>query len=54
MKERLRNEARRRAIVVVHIRDIVRVELELAVVQVEVRRAREPTIGARIIVFAHP
>ena len=43
-EERLRREARRRAIVVVGVRDIVRVELGL-VVEVEVRSVAELTIA---------
>jgi len=43
-EERLRDEARRRAVVVVGVRDIVRVELDL-VVEVEVRSVAELTIA---------
>ena len=56
-KERLRRgrkERRGRAIVVVGIVDIVRVELELVVVEVEVRGVIEAIIVVRRIVFAHP
>jgi hypothetical protein len=44
-KERLRNETGGRAIVVVDIVDILRVELDLVVVELEVRRLGEVTIG---------
>ena len=47
-EERLRDEGGRRAIVLVSIVDIVRVELDLAIVEVEVRsmaEGRVPTIG---------
>ena len=53
-EERLRREARGRAIVVVDIADIVRVELDLAVVEVEVRSVREVAITVRISVFVCP
>ena len=49
VEERLREEAGRRPIVVVEVRDIVRVELDLAVVEVEVRRVVERTIGVQIL-----
>lgn len=52
-KERLRTEPRRRAIVVIGIVDPVRVELDLAIIEVEVRRVVELTIGIRIFVFAY-
>jgi len=44
-EERLRDEARRGAEVVVRVRDIVRVELGLVVVEVEVRSVAELTIA---------
>jgi len=53
-EERLRDEAGGRTIVPVRIVDIVRVELDLAIVEVEVRGLVEIAIGIRIIVFAHP
>ncbi len=53
-KERLRTEAGHRTEVVVGVVRPVRVELELAVVPVEVGRVREVTIGVRSIVFVHP
>jgi len=53
-KERLREEGRRRTIVVVGIVNPVRVELELAIVEVEVRRLVEVAIDIRISVFARP
>jgi len=46
-KERLREEARRRAIVGVGIADPAGVELDLAVVEVVVRRVVELAIGLR-------
>lgn len=52
--ERLRNERRRRTVVVVGIVEPVRVELDLAVVEVEVRGVIEAIIGIRIFVFARP
>jgi len=52
--ERLRNERRRRTVVVVRIVEPVRVELDLAVVEVEVRGVIEANIGIRIFVFVHP
>ena len=52
--ERLRNERRRGTVVVVRIVEPVRVELDLAVVEVEVRGVIEANIGIRIFVFAHP
>lgn len=53
-EERLREERRGRTIVVVRIRDVVRVKLNPVVIEVEVRRVRELAISVRIIVFAHP
>ena len=53
-EERLREKRGRRAIVVVGIVDIVRVELDLVVVEVEVRSVIEANIGIRIFVFVHP
>ena len=52
--ERLRNESRGGTVVVVRIVDPVRVELDLAVVPVEVRGVIEASIGIRIFVFAYP
>ena len=49
--ERLRKKTRHRPIIVVRIVDPVRVELDLAVVEVEVRSVREITVGVRIIAF---
>lgn len=51
-EERLRDESRRRAVVVVRVGHIVRVELDLVVVEVEVRSVVELTI-AIIGEFAH-
>ena len=50
----LRNEARRRPVVVVGVADPVRVELDIAVVEVEVRRVVEANIRLRIFAFARP
>jgi hypothetical protein len=50
MKERLREDGRGGTIVLIGIVDIVRVELDLVVVEVEVRRLVENTIGFRIFV----
>ena len=47
--ERLREEGRRGAIVLVGIADPVRVELDLVVVEVEVRGVVERTVRVRII-----
>ena len=52
-KERLREERRRGTVVLVGIVDLVRVELDLAVVEVEDRRVREVAIGIRIIALIH-
>lgn len=52
-EERLRGEPRRRAIVVVGIAHPVRIELDLAIVEVEVRSVVEANIVVRIIAFAH-
>jgi len=52
--ERLREKARRRAIVVVGIVEPVRVELDLALVEVEVGRAGEIAISIRLIAPARP
>ena len=52
--ERLRNEHRRRTVVLVGIVEPVRVELDLAVVEVEVRGVIEADISIRIFVLAHP
>ena len=46
-EERLRKERRRRAIVIVRIVDLVRVELELVVVEVEDRRVRKLALVTR-------
>ena len=48
-KERLRDEARSRTIVVVRIANMVRVELDLAVIEVEVRRVVEADIRVRLL-----
>jgi hypothetical protein len=54
-EERLRSEARRGAIVVVGIVDIVRVELDLVVVEVEVRSLTELVIAIiGKFAFIHP
>lgn len=52
--ERLRHEARRGTVVVVGIVDPVSVELDLAVVEVEVRRVREAVVIVGIIASTHP
>ena len=54
MKERLRGETRGGTVVLVRIVDVVRVELDLVVVEVEVRSVTEADIGIRIFVFVHP
>ena len=51
--ERLREEGRRGAMVLVGIVVPVGVELDLAVVEVEDRRVREVAIGVRIIAPIH-
>lgn len=51
--ERLREEAGHRTEVVVRVVNEVRVELDLAVVEVEVGRLGEVAIGLRIIVLIH-
>ncbi len=48
-KERLRSEPGSRPEVVIRIVNIVRVELELVIVEVEVRRVREVAIGVWIL-----
>lgn len=48
IKERLREKPGGRAIVLVGIADLVRVKLDLAVVEVEVRGVRKLAISARI------
>lgn len=48
-KERLRSEPGSRPEVVIRIVNIIRVELELVVVEVEVRRVREVVIGVWIL-----
>lgn len=54
-EERLRSEARGRAIVVVGIVDIVRVELDLVIVEVEVRSVVKPVIAViGKFAFIHP
>jgi hypothetical protein len=50
--ERLREESRHRTKVVVRVPNIVRVELELAAVEVEVRSVVEDAIGIQRIIFA--
>ncbi len=52
--ERLRNESRSGTIVAVRIVEPVRVELDLAVVEVEDRGVIEADIGIRRIVPTHP
>ncbi len=52
--ERLRNDTGGRTVVLVRIVNRVRVELDLAVVEVEVRTVVEADTGIRIIAFAHP
>ena len=52
--ERLRNESRGGTVVVVRIVEPVRVELDLAVVEVEDRGVIEADIGIRRIVPTHP
>ncbi|WKZ27009.1 MAG: hypothetical protein QY311_02655 [Candidatus Paceibacterota bacterium] len=52
--ERLRHEARDGTVVVVRIVEPVRVELGLAVVEVEDRRVREAVIVVGIIASTHP
>ena len=52
--ERLREDGRGRTIVVVGIAHPVRVELDLTVVEVEVRGVVELAIGVQIIAFACP
>lgn len=52
--ERLRKERRRGTIVVVRIVDRVRVELDLVVVELEVRGVREVAVGIRSIASAYP
>ncbi len=54
MSERLRNESRGGTIVVVRIVEPVRVELDLAVVEVEDRGVIEADIGIRRIVLIRP
>ena len=48
-KERLRSEPGSRPEVVIRIVEIVRVELELVVVEVEVQRVREAAVGIWIL-----
>ena len=50
----LRKEPRRGTVVVVRVAHVVRVELDLAVVEVEVRGVVERTVRARIIAPARP
>ena len=50
-EERLRKEPRRGTIVVVRVTHVVRVELDLAVVEVEVRRVVEPAISVWILLL---
>ncbi len=54
MKEILRNEPGGRPVVRVGIAEPVRVELDLVVVEVEVRGVVEAIIGIRIFVFTRP
>jgi hypothetical protein len=51
--KKLREKTRGRAIVLIGIVDPVRVELHLAVVEVEVRRVAEVVIGIRIFALIH-
>lgn len=53
-EEWFRQERRDRTIVVVGIVDIVGVELNLAIVELEVRRLAEIAIGVRIMPFVRP
>jgi len=52
--ERLREKPGRRAIVVVRIVEPVRVELDLAIVELEVGRVREIAISIRLITPTRP
>ena len=52
--ERLREKARRRAIAAARIVEPVRAELDLALEEVEVGRAREAAISSRLIAPARP
>lgn len=52
--ERLRKEGRSGTVVVVRVVGPVGVELELAVVELEVRSVREVAIGIRSIASAYP
>lgn len=54
LEERLRTEPRGGTVVLVRIADPVRVELNLAVVEVEVRSVVEANIGIRMTVFVLP
>ncbi len=54
-KERLRDKPPgRRPIVLVGIVDVVRVEVQLAIVEVEVRRVVPADLGIRMFAFARP
>jgi len=48
-KERLREDSRNGTIVVIRIVNIVRVKLDLAIVEIEVQRLVESTIGIRLL-----
>jgi hypothetical protein len=48
-KERLREDSRDGTIVVIRIVNIVRVKLDLAIIEVEVRRLVEVAIGIRLL-----
>ena len=52
--ERLRKHGGHGAVVLVRVRNVVRVELHLVVVEVEDRRVRELAIRLRNIASAHP
>ena len=53
-EKKLRDEPGDRPEVVVRVVDRIRVELDLAVVEVEVRGVVEADIRVRLIIFAHP
>ena len=52
--ERLRKETRGRPVVVVRVVSPLRVELDLAIVELEVRGVREVAIGIRSIALVYP
>ena len=52
--KKLREEPRRRTIVVVVVVNPVRVELDVTIVEFEVRRVAEIVIAIRIIALIHP